>query len=130
MKKLTLLSILLSFVILLAWCGTNNNFMDVDNPNAKDDLKTIVWNKNIPDINTKDLVPDSLSWTLQDVKWYANQYYEDTLQWYVNTAKEWLSWAKENLKWRYNEWVDELNSMITDKVNWAISWELNKFKIN
>ena len=128
MKKITLFFVLLS-VFLIWWCDTNHNFMDVDNPNAKKDLKDLIWSWDVPKIDTKNIVPDSLSWKRNDAKWYANKYYDDTLHEYVDIAKEWLSWAKQNLKWYYNSWVDELNEAITNKVNWAISWELNKFKI-
>lgn len=103
--------------------------MDVDNPNAKEDLINLIWTWNIPKINTDNIIPDSLSWTREDVKWYANKYYEYSVEEYVDKAKEWLSWAKESLKWYYNNWVDELNQMVSDKVNSAISGELSKFKI-
>ena len=103
--------------------------MDVENPHAEEDLKNIIWSWNIPKINPDSLIPDELSWTRNDAKWYANQYYEDALKWYVNTAKQWLSWAVQELKWQYNNKVEELNDAVTDKVNWVISWELNKFKI-
>ena len=128
MKKISLLW-LIWIVAFMSWCSIEHNFMDVDNPNAKEDLKYYIWSGNIPKINTDDLIPDSLSWTLKDAKWYANKYYEDTLEEYVDVAKQWISWAKENLKWYYNDWIDELNKMVSDKVNGAISWELNKFKI-
>lgn len=104
--------------------------MDVDNPNAKDDLKYYIWSGNIPKIKTDDIIPDSLSWVRDNAKWYANKYYEDELDGYVDIAKQWLSWAVQDLKWYYNSWVDEINQMVSDKVNSAISWELNKFKIN
>lgn len=103
--------------------------MDVDNPNAKEELQNIIWTWNAPKVDTTNIVPDVLSWKRNDAKWYANKYYEDTLQEYVEIAKDGLSWARENVKWFYNDWVDNLNEMISDKVNWAISWELNKFKI-
>lgn len=103
--------------------------MDVDNSNAREDLKYYIWSGNIPKINTDDLIPNDLSWVRENTKWYANQYYEDNLKWYVNTAKESLSGAVQEMKWYYNSWVDELNGVITDKVSWVISWELNKFKI-
>ena len=116
--------------IALSGCDMSHNFMDVDNPNAKEDLKYYIWSWNLPKINTDNIIPDSMSWVRKDAKWYANKYYEDTLQEYVDIAREWLSWAKESLKWYYNSWVDELNRMVNDKVSGAISWELNKFKIN
>ena len=128
MKKAIKLGILLP-LIFLTWCDTSHNFMDVDNSNAKDDLKSLIWSWNIPKINTNDIIPDSLSWTLKDAKWYANKYYEDTLKEYVDIAKDGLSWTRENLKWYYNSWVEELNQKVSEKVNSAISWELNKFKI-
>lgn len=103
--------------------------MDVDNPNAKDDLKNIIWSWNIPQINSDDLGSGSLSWTRGTVRWYANKYYEDSMSGYVDKAKEWLSGARETVKWYYNDWVDEITRMVNDKVTWAISWELNKFKI-
>jgi len=127
MKRIAFLWIITS-ILILTWCDTSHNFMDVDNPNAKEDLIHYVWWER-PKINTDDLVPDSLSWKWENIKWYANQYYEDTFWEYVDKAKEWLSWAKENLKWYYNNSVDELHQKISDKVNWVISWELNKFKI-
>lgn len=116
-------------MLILTWCDKSHNFMDVENPNAKEDLMNLIWTWNIPKINTDNIIPDSLSWTRQDVKWYANKYYEDSVSEYVDKAKEWLSWAKETVKWFYNDSVDDLNQMISDKVNSTISWELNKFKI-
>jgi hypothetical protein len=103
--------------------------MDIDNPNAKEDLQYYIWKWKILKLNSDDLVPDSLSWVLNDTKWQASIIYENNLKWYVDIAKKWLSWAAQELKWYYNSWVDELNWIITDKVNQAISWELNKFKI-
>ena len=103
--------------------------MDVDNPHAKEDLKNIIWSWNIPKIDPDNLIPDELSWTRNDARWYANKYYKDNLKWYVDTAKEWLSWTIQELKWQYNNWVDQLHGAISDKVNESISWELNKFKI-
>lgn len=103
--------------------------MDVDNPNAKEDLKNFIWSWNIPQINTNDIIPDSLSWVRKDAKWYANKIYEDNLEEYVDKAKVGLSWATETLKWFYNDWVDELNGVINNKVSWVISSELDKIKI-
>ena len=103
--------------------------MDVDNPNAKEDLKYYIWSWNIPKISSDDIIPDSLSWVRKDAKWYANKYYDDTLEGYVDVAKQWLSWTVQELKWYYNSWVDHLHGVITDKVNEAISGEINKFKI-
>ena len=99
--------------------------MDVDNTNAKEDLKSFIWSWNMPNINANDIIPDSLSWTRKDAKWYAEKYYSGKVGEYVDKAKEWLSWATETLKWFYNDSVDELNWAINNKV----SWELNKFKI-
>jgi hypothetical protein len=101
--------------------------MDVDNPNPKWDFEYYFWSWKIPEVD--GLIPQNLSWARKDAKWYADKYYQDNLEEYVDMTKEWLSWAKESLKWYYNNWVDELNKMVSDKVNWAISWELNKFKI-
>lgn len=128
MKNLIITWLIMS-VILLTWCEINHNFMDVDNTNAREDLQNFIWSWNIPKINTKDIIPDNLSWTLDNAKWYANKYYEENLQEYVNVAKEWLSWTTQKLKWYYNEWVDQLNWVISEKVNQAISWELNKLKL-
>ena len=126
MKKIVLLVLMVAF---LSGCDTSHNFMDPDKPNVREDIKYYFSGSKLPKINTDNIIPDSLSWTLKEAKWYANKYYEDTLEEYVDIAKEWLSWARENLKWYYNEWVDELNKRVSDKVSWAISWELNKFKI-
>jgi hypothetical protein len=41
MKKIAFLLVALLFTILLG-CETNHNFMDVDNSNAKDDLKNMI----------------------------------------------------------------------------------------
>ena len=128
MKKIGLLGALL-LITFVTWCDIDHNFMDVDNPNAKDDLKYYIWSWNIPKINADNIIPDSLSWARKDAKWYTNKYYEDNLQEYVDVAKQWLSWVTETMKWYYNDWVDELNKMVNDKVSGAISWELNKFKI-
>ena len=127
MKKIALLSILAMFIIV-AWCDIDHNFMDVNNPNAKEDLKIFIWSWNFSEINVDELIPESLSWTRNDTKWQANEIYEKKLKWYVDVAKRWLSWAVQELKWYYN-WVDELNWVINEKVSWIISWELNKFKI-
>ncbi len=128
MKKIGIL-VLLSAILVVVWCDTNHNFMDVNNPNAKEDLQHYIWSWHLPRLDTDEFLWDDLSWTRNNVKWYANQYYEDNLQEYVDVAKQWLSWTKETLKWYYNSWVDELNGIISDKVNSAISGELNKFKI-
>ena len=128
MKKIVLLCIMCGLIIV-SGCDINLHFMDVDNQNTKDDLKNLIWNWNIPKIDTDDIIPDSLSWARDTAKWYANKYYEDSIEWLVDQAKEWLSGAKETLKWYYNSWVDELNWIISETINWAISWELNKFKI-
>ena len=128
MKKITLFFVLLS-VFLIWWCDKSHNFMDVENENAKEDLKNLVWDWNFFDSNTNITIPKNLSWAMGTAKEYANKYYEDTLEGYVNVAKEGISWAKESFKWYYNSWLDELNQMVTDKVNWVISWELNKYKI-
>lgn len=128
MKKLIIIVLFIS-MFCLTWCDKSHNFMDVDNPHAKEDLINLIWTWNIPNIKTWNIIPDSLSWTRENVKWHANKYYEDTFEEYVDKAKEWLSWAKETVKWFYNDSVDDLNEMISDKVNWVISGELNKFKI-
>lgn len=133
MKKIVLLSIF-SVAIILSWCDNSHNFMDVDNENAKEDLKSLIKSKEIDipslNVNVEDILPESLSWTWQDAKWYVNKYIDDSMQPYVDKAKEWINWVKESLKWYYNDWVDELNWLISEKVNSAISWELSKFKIN
>lgn len=128
MKKLLFFSILI-MPIITTWCDIDHNFMDVDNPNAKEDLKYYIWSWNIPDINIDELIPESLSWTRNDAKWQVNKIYGENLRWYVDIAKDWLSGAVQELKWYYNSWVDELNSIIIDKVSESISEELNKFKI-
>lgn len=128
MKKIVFLWIILSFAII-SWCDKSHNFMDVDNPNAKEDLKNFIWSWNIPQINTDEIIPDSLSWVRKDAKWYANKIYEENLEEYVDKAKVWLSWATQTLKWFYNDKVDEVNGVISNKVNWAISSELDKIKI-
>ena len=102
--------------------------MDVDNPDAKDDFKKVVWSWGLPKINADDIIPSNLSWKRNDAKWYANKYYKDSLEGYVDTAKDWLSWTSQKLKWYYNSWVDQLNWIITESVNWVISGELNKIK--
>ena len=103
--------------------------MDIDNPDAKDDLKNLIWSWNIPNINANNLIPDSLSWTRNDARWYANKYYEDTLEEYVDIAKEWLSWVKENIKWFYNDSVDELWNTVTNEINTKIVEWLDKIKV-
>ena len=120
---------LLSIVLILSWCNWEHNFMDIDNLNAEEDLKYYIWKWKILKLNSDDFVPDSLSWVRKDAKWQAGIIYENNLKWYVDIAKEWLSWAVQELKWYYNSWVDELNWVITDKVNEVISQEMNKFKI-
>ena len=128
MKKLGFLVVLFAG-IFLAGCEESLKFMDVDNPDAAQDLKNLVQSGNLPKIDTDKIIPDALSWTRDNAKWYVNQYYEDSVEKYVDKAKDSLSWAKETLKWYYNSGVDELNQMISDKVNSAVSWELNKLKI-
>lgn len=128
MKKIVIWSLLMWFIVI-AWCDGERNFMDVDNPNAKDDFMNMIWSDNIPKIKSWGYMPDGLSWTRSNVKWYANKYYEGSMSGYVDKAKEGLSWARETFKWYYNDWVDELNQIVSDKVNQAISWEFSKFKI-
>ena len=106
--------------------------MDIDNPNAKEDLQNVIkwfgsWKTS--DIIPSDIIPDALSWTFNNVKWHAKKYYEDTVEEYVDQAKQSLSWAVKSLKDYYNSWVDQITNSITDKVSWAISWELEKIKL-
>ena len=129
MKKLFTLTGLLLTIVILSGCDKSHNFMDVDNPNAKEDLLNLIWTWNIAKINSWNIIPDSLSWTRDTAKWYVNQYYEDTLQGYVDQAKQWLSWAVKSLKNYYNSWVDQITNTINDKVTWTISWELKKIKL-
>ena len=103
--------------------------MDVDNPNAKEDLKYYIWSWSFYKINKEDIIPEGLSWSRDNVKWYVDQYYNDTVEEYVNQAKQWLSWAVQNLKDYYNNWVDQITNTINDKVTWAISGEMNKIKL-
>lgn len=128
-KSIFLWLMFLTVILFLTGCNKNNNFMDIDNPNAKDDLQNLIGDRNLKKIDTKAIVPDNLSWTLDNAKAYANKYYEESLEWYVDSAKQWLSWTTQKLKWYYNSWVDQLNNSITNKVNWTISWELNKLKL-
>ena len=128
MKKIIFLWITTAMVFMI-WCDNSHNFMDINNPSAKEDLQHYVSDVKLPKINADNVIPDGLTWTRETAKWYANKYYEDNLEEYVDIAKDWLSWAKENLKWYYNNWVDEINWAINKKINWAISWELNKFKL-
>lgn len=103
--------------------------MDVDNPNAKGDIQYLIWSWNFKKVDTKNIIPNDLSWAVETAKEYANKYYDDTLHWYVDTAKQWLSGTTKKLKGYYNSWVDQLNTTITNKVNWTISWEINKLKL-
>ena len=128
MKKLGFLIVLFASIFLVGCEGTLK-FMDVDNPDATQDLKNLVQSGNLPKIDADNIIPEVLSWTRDSAKWYVNQYYEDSIEKYVDKAKDSLSWAKETLKWYYNSGVDELNQMISDKVNSMVSWELNKLKI-
>ena len=108
MKKLLFFSILIMSIIT-TWCDIDHNFMDVDNPNAKEDLKYYIWSWNIPDINIDELIPESLSWTRNDAKWQVNKIYGENLRWYVDIAKDWLSGAVQELKWYYNSWRIKFN---------------------
>ncbi len=105
--------------------------MDIDNPNAKEDFKALFWSWGTSgsSIIPKDIIPDSLSWSRENVKWYAGKYYDDTVWEYVDKAKDSLSWAVKSLKDYYNSWVDQITNTINDKVTWAISGELNKIKL-
>ncbi len=128
MKKIVFLVVLFVSIFVI-WCDGNLKFMDIDNPNAADDLKGLIQSWNLPKINAENIIPESLSWTWDSAKWYVNQYYEDSVEKYVDKAKEGWSWARETLKWYYNSWVDELNQVVSEKVNATLSWELNKLKI-
>ena len=103
--------------------------MDVDNPNAKEDFKALFGSWKNSNIVPKDIIPESLSWSWENVKWYAGKYYNDTMGDYVDKAKDSLSWVVKNLKDYYNSWVDQITNTISDKVTWAISGELNKIKL-
>ena len=74
-------------------------------------------------------IQSDFSWTIEEVKWYAQQYYNDVWSGYVNKAKQDLSWKVADLKWQYNQWVDDIWNTITNKVNTAIVDELNKLKV-
>ena len=129
MKKLIILPILLITVVILTWCDKSHNFMNIDNPNAKEDFKALFGTWKTWNIIPKEIIPDSLSWSWENVKWYAEKYYNDTVDEYVDKAKNSLSWAVKSLKDYYNSWVDQITNNINDKVTWAISWELNKIKL-
>ena len=120
---------LLSVVFFLAWCSKNQNFMDVDSWNNYQTIKNIIWDWSLKNINSSDILPDNLPKTRDEAKGYANSYYDDKLEWYVDTAKDNLSWTTQKLKGYYNSWIDQLNNTITNKLNWTISWELNKLKL-
>jgi hypothetical protein len=70
MKKIVILWVIL-FTAFLTWCDKSHNFMDVENPNAKEDLINLIWTWNIPKINSDNIIPDSLSWTRDTTKWYV-----------------------------------------------------------
>lgn len=129
MKYLAILSTLLAIVVI-SGCDTHKNFMDVDNPNATVDLHSMIWTW-ITDwfswwlINSGDiwkLIPDS-------VKWYAKQYYNDTMKKYVDKSKSELSGKVQALKIYYNSWVDKLSDQISDRMTNVISDRLNKLKL-
>ena len=75
------------------------------------------------------IVDDDLSWVRATVKWYAHDYYEDTMAEYVDKAKEWLSWTMQNFKNHYNNWVDNLTHSINDAISGSVTEKMNTLKM-
>ena len=128
MKFIKFLVIILLILAIVAWVFLFKwGYKKIVNIKKANDtvnsiIKTVNWS------NSGSISVD-LSGTIDEVKWYAQQYYNDVLSGYVNQAKQDLSWTVTNLKWRYNEWVDSIWDTITNKVSDAIVEELNKLKI-
>ena len=127
--KLIKLFLILLFIWLLVWgffFFKWNWKKIVDIKKTNDTVNSIV--NSIKWVTTWSIQSD-LSWTIDDVKWYAQQYYNDVLSGYVNRAKQDLSWKVADLKWQYNQWVDDIWDMISNTLNSAITEELNKLKL-
>ena len=133
MKKILLSIVWIPCMLLLAWC----DFMvPQDNwGNAFswvwDTIDQIKWSLTWVKINT-----EMLSWTIKDdswvrstVKWYAQEYYDDSLSEYVDKAKQELSWTMNNLKNQYNSWVDSLTNTINDAISGSITQKMNILKM-
>lgn len=93
-----------------------------------EDINSMVENLGIKWVKTW-FIQESFSWTINEVKWYAEGYYQDVMKDYVDKAKEWISWAVENAKWYYNQWIDDLWDTITNEINNKVVEWLDKIKV-
>lgn len=123
MKKFILL--LVFFVsLLLSGCMIQENISKISNN---------LWWSKIKSYFSKTVKETVWNWqnseTWNTVKWYASQYYDEELSWYVNTAKIQLSWAVNELKIQYNSWVDSVSETISKDVTDAIIKQMNNLKV-
>ena len=92
---------------------------------------TFSWNKI--GVNTgylsEILHNNEWTWTMTLIKWYAQQYYDDTIAWYIDEAKEWLSWIVQDAKAYYNSWVDSLTNSINNAISGSIADKMNELKM-
>lgn len=106
-----------TWIVLLSWCGIMTPQID-SSTWVNYSMLSFSWN----------IIPKDFSWTRDTVKWYAQDYYESELSWYVDKAKEWISDWVQTLKDKYNEGIDELWNAITENIWNAVSDKLNTIK--
>lgn len=102
--------------------------MDVDNENAREDFRQFIT-EGYSGVEIPNIITESLSGVVGDVKWYAKSYYSDVLWEYVDMAKNELSGATNMVKDYYNDSVDQVSNNIIDKVSQVISEKLNTLKL-
>ena len=124
-----LIAVLIIIAMVLCIIKIRNSFYNIPNTkDLKDWVNSVMQNIDIKRINS-GVIQNSLSWKMNEAKWFAEQYYNDVLKDYVDKTKEWISGAAENAKWYYNQWVDNLWNTITNEINTKIVEWLDKIKV-
>lgn len=131
MKILKILIIIIIIVAIVFWIiQIKNSISNISkNKIINEWINSVINNIDVKWINS-GTIQNSLSWKIDEAKWYAEQYYNEVLKDYVDKTKDWISWAIEDAKWYYNQWVDELWNAITNEINSKIVEWLDKIKIN
>ena len=117
--------VILAMILIISGCSLWLPFYD-DEPKIAEKFSSILSNINWI---WKDIISQNLSWKLETIKDYAQEYYTDVMQEYLDKAKSDLSWSINDLKIKYNEWIDDLSNTINDKITTNITDELNKLKL-
>lgn len=128
--KLLKFLIAITIIVAIVFCiiKIKNIFSSIpDTSDLTEWVNSMIKNIDIKWINSGS-IQNGLSGTIDDAKWFAEQYYNDVLKDYVDKTKEGVSWAVENVKTYYNQWIDDLWDTITNEVNTKIVEWLDKIK--